>query len=140
MKLQAVRIKTEDFPSDQRKLVEGLGSILNPFLDRIVLGSSKNFTVDDNLPFEFKTVDVRVDVAGLPTNAANVVQNLTILTGLTGLKGYICLNATDLSGSNAHPAHTPFVVFTVVNQTVTVKKITGLTAGKQYRLVLLGIS
>lgn len=202
MKLQSVRIKTNDFPKDQREFVDALGGILNPFIDKLVIGFNKNFTVDDNLPFEFKTIDVTVDIFGTPTlipstgtasqlastvtgigtsfsvsmvgatlryangvsagvitavasptsltvstsqtvtaQAYSVLTNqpYTILTNLTNIKGYICINATDLGGSTSVSC-TPFVIFTVSAKTVTVSKIIGLTANRNYRLVLLGIS
>lgn len=140
MKLQSVRIKASDFPENQKEFVTDLGGILNPFIDKLVIGFNKNFTVDDNLPFEFKTIDIRVDAVGDPINAALGKQTLTIPTSLKNLKGYICLNVTDLSGSNTFPTHTPFVIFTALAGVVTIRKITGLAASRQYRLVLLGIS
>lgn len=138
MKLQSVRIKTNDFPKDQREFVDALGGILNPFIDKLVIGFNKNFTVDDNLPFEFKTIDVTVNASGVPL-VSGVVQPFTTLTGLTNIKGYICINATDLAGSTSVSC-TPFVIFTVSGKTVTISKIIGLTASRKYRLVLLGIS
>lgn len=139
MRLQAVRIKTSDFPDDQKELADNLGGTLNPFIDRLVLGFNKNFTVDENLPFEFKTIDITVNSTGIPT-VSGAVQPVKITTDLTNLKGFICINATDLSGGNNYPSHTPFVVFSLVEKTITLQKITGLTADKLYRLVLLGIS
>ena len=140
MKLQAARIKASDFPPKERAIAELLGGVINPFIEKVVIGFNKNLTVDDNLPFEFKTLDLRVDSNGIPINAALVIQALTIQTTLKNLKGFLCLNATDLAGTNAFPTHTPFVVFEAQGQKVTIKKITGLTASKLYRLVLLGIS
>lgn len=204
MKLQSVRIKTNDFPKEQSELIDALGGLLNPFIDKLVIGFNKNFTVDDNLPFEFKTIDVTVDVFGNPTlipstgtasqagtttvtgigtsfspsmigatlRYANGVsagtitsvasptslvvsisqtvtaqaysvltlQPYTILTNLTNLKGFVCINATDLSGGQNYPTSTPFVVFSLSSKTVTINKITGLTANRTYKLVLLAIS
>ena len=115
MKLQSVRIKTNDFPKDQREFVDALGGILNPFIDKLVIGFNKNFTVDDNLPFEFKTIDVVVDGTGKPsvflTPTTLAAQTLTVQTNLKNFKGFICINATDLSGTTT-PSHTPFVSFT----------------------------
>ena len=143
MKLQSVRIKTNDFPKDQREFVNALGGILNPFIDKLVIGFNKNFTVDDNLPFEFKTIDVVVDGTGRPsvflTPTTLAAQTLTVQTNLKNFKGFICINATDLSGATT-PSHTPFVSFTISGNTITISKITGLTTLRTYRLVLLGIS
>jgi len=146
MKLQSVRIKTNDFPKEQKQLADMLGGILNPFIDKLVIGFNKNFTVDDNLPFEFKSIDLIVDLNGYPSVFAStgVVKNqtLTLQTELTDFKGFICLNVTDLSntGIPSYPTTTPFVIFSVTGKNITINKIIGLTALKSYRLMLLGIS
>jgi hypothetical protein len=140
MKLQAARIKASDFPPKERAVAELIGGVLNPFIEKVVIGFNKNLTVEDNLPFEFKSIDVRVNASGDPINAALAPQVLTIPTALKSLKGFICINVTDLSGTNAFPTHTPFVVFEAQGAKVTIKKITGLTASKLYRIVLLAIS
>lgn len=134
MKLQSVRIKTNDFPEDQKELADTLGGILNPFIDKLVIGFNKNFTVDDNLPFEFKTLDVVVNSSGVP------ITTTTINTNLKNFKGFICINVlTDVSGLTL-PSSAPFVMTKTSGNKVQVVKITGLTANTSYRLVLLGIS
>jgi hypothetical protein len=75
MKLQSVRIKSNDFPEDQQEFAEALGGILNPFVDKLVIGFNKNFTVDDNLPFEFKTLDTQIDANGVPLNQPDGILN-----------------------------------------------------------------
>jgi hypothetical protein len=133
MKLQSVRIKTNDFPEDQKQLADTLGGILNPFIDKLVQGFNKNFTVDDNLPFEFKTLDLEVDVNGFP------IKNQLINTRLINLKGYICINVLSIEGSTLPSSGVS--LFTQTNgNLVTINKITGLPHGAPYRLVLLGIS
>lgn len=133
MKLQSVRIKTNDFPEDQKQLADTLGGILNPFIDKLVQGFNKNFTVDDNLPFEFKTLDIEVDIDGSPT------KNQLINTRLINLKGYICINVLSMEGATLPSSAVS--LFTQTNgNLVTINKITGLPDGVPYRLVLLGIS
>lgn len=133
MKLQSVRIKTNDFPDDQKQLADTLGGILNPFIDKLVIGFNKNFTVEDNLPFEFLTLDIEVDADGVPVN------NNIIRTNLVNFKGYICLNVLDINNSGL-PNSAISVYNTSKNNLVTINKITGLDSGKVYRLVLMGIS
>lgn len=163
MKLQSVRIKTNDFPEDQKELAESLGGILNPFIDKLVIGFNKNFTVDDNLPFEFKVLDTRVDESGVPQ------INYVLTTALTGLKGYICVNMSILdrgdsgfaeflgtedddtliteSGDNIglttpglYPIAAPFLTTETSGNTSVIRHIAGLKAGVNYRLILLAIS
>jgi hypothetical protein len=133
MKLQSVRIKTNDFPEEQKQLADTLGGILNPFIDKLVQGFNKNFTVDDNLPFEFKTLDIQVDGDGKPIN------NGIISTRLINFKGYICVNVLNIN--NLTMPSTSVSLFTQTNgNLVAINKITGLPTDGVYRLILLGIS
>jgi hypothetical protein len=163
MKLQSVRIKTSDFPEDQKQLAESLGGLLNPFIDKLVIGFNKNFTVDDNLPFEFKILDTRVDDSGVPE------INAALTTGLKNLKGYICVNMTVLdrgdsgfaeflgtendetliteSGDNIglttpglYPIAAPFLTTETIGSMSYIRHIAGLRSGVNYRLILLAIS
>ena len=134
MKLQSVRIKSNDFPEDQQEFAEALGGILNPFVDKLVIGFNKNFTVDDNLPFEFKTLDTQIDANGVP------LINSTLQTGLRGFKGYVCVNVIDINSTGIYPTSAPFLSTEVVNNSVKIRHIAGLPTGAIYRLILLGIS
>lgn len=134
MKLQSVRIKTNDFPQDQKELADTLGGILNPFIDKLVIGFNKNFTVDDNLPFEFKELDISVDALGVP------LKNNILTTNLKNIKGYICINVIDINNTGLYPSATPFLSTEITGNTISIRNISGLPTGATYRLVLLGIS
>jgi hypothetical protein len=134
MKLQSVRIKPADFPEDQKEMADTLGGILNPFIDKLIIGFNKNFTVDDNLPFEFRTLDIRVNASGVPQ------LNQKITTNLKNLKGYICINASNLDNTGIYPSSTPFLSIDIIGNTSTIRHIAGLPANTNYRLTLLGIS
>jgi hypothetical protein len=134
MRLQSVRIKANDFPEDQKEFADALGGALNPFIDKLVIGFNKNFTVDDNLPFEFRTLDIKVDGSGVPQ------INGAISTNLKNLKGYICINVINLDGTATYPTATPFLSTEVNINIVKIRHIAGLPSGVNYRLTLLGIS
>ena len=134
MKLQSIRIKSSDFPEEQKELADSLGGLLNPFIDKLVIGFNKNFTVDDNLPFEFRTLDTKVDGAGVPQ------INSAIVTNLRNLKGYICINVINLDGSSLYPTATPFLSTEISTNMVKIRHIAGLPSGVNYRLTLLAIS
>lgn len=134
MKLQSVRLKTNDFPKEQKEFIDTLGGILNPFIDKLVIGFNKNFTVDDNLPFEFKTIDIQVNSSGIPTTG-NIFN-----TNLKNFKGFLCINVLATSSTSVLPSSAPFVMTETSGSQIKVVKITGLTANTPYRLVLLGIS
>jgi len=132
MKLQSVRLKTNDFPEDQKQFIDTLGGILNPFIDKLVIGFNKNFTVDDNLPFEFKTLDISVNSQGVP------ISNNVLNTNLKNFKGFLCINV--LSTTGVLPSSAPFLMTETSGSQIKIVKITGLTANVTYRLILLGIS
>lgn len=134
MKLEPVRIKTNDFPEEDKPFIDSLGGILNPFIDKLIIAFNKNLSVDDNLPFEFKTLDIKVDTNGVP------LINQTVKTALTNFKGYICINVTDVNNTGNLPSASPFLMTKTSADQVKIVKITGLTANTSYRLVLLGIS
>lgn len=134
MRLQSVRIKANDFPDDQKEFADALGGALNPFIDKLVIGFNKNFTVDDNLPFEFKTLDTRVDALGIPQ------INTAISTNLKNVKGYICINVFNLDGTTVYPTSTPFLSTEINTNIINIRHIAGLPANVNYRLTLLAIS
>jgi hypothetical protein len=135
MKLQSVKIKTSDFPEEQKEFVETLGGLLNPFIEKLVIGFNKNFTVVDNLPFEFINFQVKVDSNGVAT--PNIIN-----TNLKGFKGYICVNAlnVDSVSPNTTASNCPFLITEVSGNAVKINKITGLPAGVTFNLTLMGIS
>lgn len=134
MKLSPVKLKTNDFEEKDKEFVEALGGILNPFIDNIVRGFNKNFSVDDNLPFEFRTIDVTVDINGNPISVTSFTTNLV------NIKGYVCINVIDIQNTQIYPTGTPFISFEISGTTVKIKNIASLPSGATYRLVLLGIS
>lgn len=135
MKLQSVKIKTSDFPEEQKQFVETLGGLLNPFIEKLVIGFNKNFTVGDNLPFEFINFQVKVDINGIPT--PNIIN-----TNLKGFKGYICVNAVNIDSNspNSQVSNCPFLSTEVSGTSVKINKITGLPQDVLFNLTLLGIS
>jgi hypothetical protein len=163
MKLPPVKIKSNDFPADQKKMADSLGGILNPFIDELVRGFNKNLSVEENLPFEFVTLDTRVDESGTP------LINNRVRTSLKNFKGYICVNLIELKNSDlgvgefltdelgailvteaeenlgtdtsgVFPSATPFLTVQVTGNDCLIRNIAGLRPRVNYRLILLGIS
>lgn len=134
MKIPPVKIKSNDFPKEHGELANALGGILNPFFDKVVIGFNKNLTIEENLPFELKSINIKVNSSGTP------YSNNTIQTGLNNFKGFICINLTDVNGTGTYPSGTPFIICDVSGSTITIRKVVGLPAEVTYKLVLLGIS
>ena len=132
MKIPPLKIKSNDFSAEHRQLTDTLGGMLNPFFDKIVSGFNKNLTIDENLPFEIKTLDMKVDSSGIP------LVNGIIQTNLNNFKGFICINIT--VADNNYPTSCPFIISEVSGSQISIRKIIGLAPNITYRLVLLGIS
>ena len=134
MKISPVKINANDLPKDYGELATSLGAILNPFFDKVVMGFNKNLTIEDNLPFELKTVTIKVNSSGSP------YSNNTLQTRLTNFKGFICISLTDVNNTGSYPSSTPFVIYDISGSTITIRKVVGIPAEVTYNLVLLGIS
>lgn len=134
MRVDPVSIRSADFPKDQKELATAFGDILNPFMLQVSLALTKNLTISENLPFELKSVQIRVDSSGIP------IGNSSISTDLKNFKGYICINASNDDNSGSYVTSAPFLTTQVESGIVSVKHVTGLAADTLYTLVLLGIS
>lgn len=133
MKIEPTKIRPSDFTEDQKEMANTLGGLLNPFFDKIVMAFNKNFTVEDNLPFEFKTIDIEVNSSGIPVGSS------LLTTNLNNLKGYLCINVQNINNLPL-PNSAVFLITQTSGFNVTINKINGLPSGGVYRLVLLGIS
>jgi Sec7-like guanine-nucleotide exchange factor len=134
MRVDFVSIRSTDFPKNQKELATAFGDVLNPFMSQVSIALAKNLTVDENLPFEFKSIQVKVNSSGIP------VGNSTVNTDLKNFKGYVCINASNDDVSGSYVTAAPFLTTQVDSGIVTIKHITGLVADTTYTLVLMGIS
>lgn len=135
--IDARKIKSGDFEADYFKLIEGLGRSINPFYDQVSNILNKGVTVGDNLPFEYKSIDVEVDASGIPK------FNLSLLSSLrSSVKGYLVIQAFDITGGNNYPTATPFLTFNInsTTQAIDIQHISGLPANVKFRLTLLALS
>lgn len=163
MKFTSLRIKSNDFPKDQKDLADTLGGIINPMIDKLTIAFNKNLTVEDNLPFEFKILDTRVDESGIPQ------INKALSTNLKNLKGYVCINIIlqdsansgladflgtendetlitesgdniGIDSSGLFPLAAPFLTTETIGSMSYIRHIAGLKPNVNYRLILLAIS
>jgi len=134
MRIDPVSIRSMDFSKDQKDIAVAFGDLLNPFMSQVVIAFNKNLSVDDNLPFEFKTVEIKVNSSGIP------IGNSTFSTNLKSFKGYVCINASNNDNSSSYVTSAPFLTTELNSGSVTIKHVTGLAADANYTLVLLGIS
>lgn len=132
-KLNVVRrIIKEDFNAKDRELVGKLAFPINQFIEQVVQAFNKNLTVSDNLPFEYKTFQVSVDANGTPKATVAFKTGIKVI-GTVVLRADNVQDTTPLTGA-------PFMQFTIVNGVVTVNRITGLPADKNYNITVLLLS
>lgn len=124
------RIKGEDFEQEDRKLAEQIGAATNSFGEEIYNALNKNLSIDDNLNQFRKTIKVNVNASGIPSSKLQVRNELkTRITGSTVIRAIFNDNIT------SHP----FMFFIEDNGLIQITKITGLTAGEDFQLVVLFI-
>lgn len=129
-KLQTKKININDFSVDSREDISKIARSLNPFYDDIERAFRKGLTVEDNLPFQYLTLKLEVDVTGKPK------QTMATAFNLTNVKGCVIISATALDNVS-YPTSAPFVSYTLSGSTLTVTNIAGLPANKIFTLTLL---
>lgn len=123
------RIIIEDFPREDRETVAKLATILNSFMEEMVLLTQGNIGIE-NLNRSIIKVDVIVNASGVPTN---LTQINTTLDNYTGHK---IINVQSLSGGD-NVVSSPYLDCTYQgNGRVKVNKIFGLPANKKIRVTI----
>ena len=125
------RIRTEDFSSDQRAIVERIGEALNTFNQDVynLLYRGLDF---DNLNQQIITIPVTIDGSG---DISNEPKFVTSVRGK--IRGVIVVNCVDPNNPSNYPTSQPFVSFNFNNNVITVNHVTGLNPGSSYQLTLL---
>ena len=129
-KIQTKKLNINDFSPDSRQDISKLARSLNPFFDDIERAFRKGLSVEDNLPFQYVTVDVAVDINGTPK------QQVSTSFNLTNLKGCVIINAI-ASDNVSFPTSAPFASFKTVGNVFTLVNVAGLPVDKNFTLTLL---
>ncbi len=113
-------IFTDDFPAENKLVIEKLGFILNPFFDQV--GQTLNGNIDfTNLTVIEKDMIITVDHNGTPTTTTSIRNTLN-----RRIKGILCFNAISQGISNVYPQGTPFISFTQSENQLIINNISGL--------------
>lgn len=127
------RIIKEDFPEEYQELIDKLAFSLNPFLEQLSNAFNKNIN-NDNLSRE--TVSITVENSS--GNLKSPVQfKFNLKSRILGLN---IIKAENLTNSNTYPTNAPFISWTINENIITVKKVTGIQDNNKYRLTLEIIS
>ena len=128
MKLQSPkRIMVEDYQDDDQAMAGTLGGTLNTFNEEVYLLTSGNVTISDNLNQELKTITVTVDSDGKPKTTVDFKNNLSgKLQGISVIRNFGVESVTSA----------PFIEFSETSSVISISKIIGLVADKEYQLVM----
>lgn len=132
-KIQSKKININDFSLDSRPDVAKLARSLNPFFDDVERAFRKGLTVEDNLPFQYVTFTVTVDLSGVPLSSTIISTNLTNVRGM-------CIIDAVASDGVSHPTGAPFVSKTISNNIIRIDHVAGLPSSKQFTLTALILS
>lgn len=117
------RLVKEDYPSKYADLTEKLIDPINDFMNEVYQGFNKRLNYNDN--FEAFVTEIVV-TGGIESNVRNEL--------VFPIKGATVLRVDTLSVANEKLATAPFIQFTNGNNQITINNITGLVAGRTYRL------
>ena len=122
------RILTEDFPSENKELIEKLALNLNNFMDEVIntINGNIDFT---NLTRQYKSITVTVDSNG------NVIRgNKYIIDFTDTIKGINVIKCTNKD--NLLPDGSPFITYSQSDKNLIVSNIKGLPANKEFTLFI----
>lgn len=103
-------------------------------MDSVVNAFNKGLNID-NLSWEQKDVDLKVDSSGIPVTTAQFKSGL--FNKITGIYVTRAMNQDDAS---VYPTGAPFVNFEEKDKIVTIQHVTGLQANTNYKLTIVAIS
>lgn len=124
------RLNKEDFAAKDRDMIDRLGYILNPFMEKVVGAFNKGIDFN-NLNQELVTFAVKVDSSGVPQSKASLKYNLK--TRLNGMMVIAATNNTD----SVTVTSTPFITFTQEGTSINISNISGLPADKSFSITVI---
>ena len=133
MKLNNVRqIRAEDYQDEYKDLVNGLGSILNSFMQEVVELSEGRIDFE-NRPEVIKTFEITVNPSGVPIQAP-----FKVATGKNRIQGSQIIRAINLSNNLGFPTAQPFLNFNPLGgDIIQVLNVSGLRPGDKYLLTVI---
>ena len=129
------RLKSEDFPEEQRELVERLAGALNSFAEQTIFLLSKRV--------DFKNLNQTISNVNITSGSTNTTDGslrspVTIKTDINGrIAGTILINLVNKTNPIALPANQPFISYTINQNLITIQKVYGLNNTSEYTLTLL---
>lgn len=126
------RIITNDFPADNKELIEKLGSPINDSFNELYFATNGRLSLSENLFCTVKLIDVTVNASGIPTTSTTF--SLDKQAPVTGIQVIYAVNQTNTA---IYPTGQPFISFTPTSNGVLINHISGLQANQRYTIRLI---
>ena len=125
------RITVEDFPKEDRQLVEKLAFIINSFHEQVrsVLNKDVDF---DNLSQELKIISFTTNSNGQPLNQVSFRSNLT-----DRVQGILPVRVIITSNNTLSASQMPVITWSQNSNLITITNIGGLLPETGYEISLL---
>lgn len=129
------RLKSEDFPEEQRELVDRIAGSLNDFVEQTIFLLTKRV--------DFKNLNQTIANVNITSGSTNTTDGsirspVTIKTDINGkIVGTVLINLVNKTNPIALPTNQPFVSYTINQNLITIQKVYGLNNTSEYTLTLL---
>jgi hypothetical protein len=129
------RLKSEDFPEEQRELVDRIAGSLNDFVEQTIFLLTKRV--------DFKNLNQTIASVNITSGSTNTTDGsirspVTIKTDINGrIVGTVLINLVNKTNPIALPTNQPFVSYTINQNLITIQKVYGLNNTSEYTLTLL---
>lgn len=130
------RIITQDYPKDDRELIEQLGGNINDSFGVLYSALNRRLTLNDNISCTVRDVELIVDANGTPQG--QVGFSLDVIN--TPVTGCICVRASNLVNSSVYPTGTPWISFIQTDNFIRILNVTNLQPGTRYRLRIVALN
>ena len=126
------RIRVEDFSSEEQKLAERIGGVVNDFNDQVYRALTNGIDFN-NLAQQTVSLDLTTNATGQLVNPPSIKFNVA------GYKyvGNNVISAISLTNSNVYPTSHPFLSLAPNNNILTILNCTGLPANSSFRLTVI---
>lgn len=124
------RIVKEDFDKEDQPLIEKLATVFNLFQEQVYYAFNNGITLTENVMAQTVTFRVQVNSVGEPTQNSQIKYTLK-----TRPLGHQVINIRSLDGSLLNGS--PFLLYDINQDIITIKQITGLLSGKTYEITVV---
>jgi hypothetical protein len=125
------RIRSEDFPEEDRPLVSKLAAAMNGFMDEVIFNLTGKLDFQ-NLNQQVVTFTVSTDATGLAINPPSIRSTLA-----SRVVGIVPISVSNTLNPTNYPTSCPLISFTTNSNIVKILAITGLGNSQSYSFTVI---